>query len=631
VKKRLSLLIMVALLLGSVTTGYAASKADDITGITLEAEMREMIALEIITGYGEGVYRPHQNVTRGQFATFISRALKLPKGTGNFPDVPSSSSLAPGIYNANAAGIVTGYSNGKFGIDDQITREQMALMIDRALEYLEIERTMGSLEFTDINEINSSVFKIAVAHNTFYEIIRGIPNKDTDTFRFEPKSPATRAQAAAFISRMLSVLAEKQPELAFQVAAVSASGLESIPKKYASFETASAAITDPVNQVVVQGSKVIQMKEGLAIAKPSPGSYLTIIHNEGFKTQLTYVSPNTEMKYISSTANSVKVQIGNTIGYVLASEVWLTPKQMISGQSYYQVKGGDLFHYIYTGTSYVAYANNEPYGKAPSFLEEGKKYYSWDGETFLNASGKEVGTAYQYFNVLPVRTKSNYSAEELNAYVAAQRPTSPLKDLGASFKKAEETYGINALYLLSKAIHESAWGTSTIAKEKKNLFGIKAYDKDPLASATTFATFEECIMYLARYISEAYANPTGAHFNGAVLGDKSIGMNVKYASDPYWGQKISAYMYRIDKHLGGKDSFVYTLGVTNTSGLNVRSGPSTSDARQFTYKNAGNPVVILENEIVVGTDKWVKVVSDSPTHTEGYIFGPYVDQLPIAR
>ena len=138
-------------------------------------------------------------------------------------------------------------------------------------------------------------------------------------------------------------------------------------------------------------------------------------------------------------------------------------------------------------------------GKAPSFLTAGNTYYSWDGGVFYNTTGQEVGTAYQYFNYLPARTVSSYTAEELDQYIdhrLAEReslytsnPTlyirykdateiSKIKGLGTYIKEAESKYKINALLILSMAIHESDFGMSTISQEQNNLFGIKAYDSN---------------------------------------------------------------------------------------------------------------------------------------------------------
>ena len=160
----------------------------------------------VIQGYGEGVYKPNLNVTRGQFATFISRALKLPEGPHVFLDVPLSSGLSFGINSATAAGIIMGYTPTTFGPNDPISREQAAAMIDRAFNYMQIVREDAVLNFSDANEINSN-FQMAVAKNSRDDIIRGLSNGD-GTYKFMPKITATRQQAAAFIYRTLNKMAE---------------------------------------------------------------------------------------------------------------------------------------------------------------------------------------------------------------------------------------------------------------------------------------------------------------------------------------------------------------------------------------------------------------------------------------
>ncbi len=626
-----ALILTATLLVSSVFTSLPAKAdgviVDDITGIALEAEMRKMIELGVVQGFSEDVYKPKNNVTRGEFATFVSRALQLPAGDKGFPDVDPSSKLEYGISSANKAGIVTGYSDGRFGPNDKITREQMAVMMERALIYLKLTPTQASIQFTDENKFNSSYTKRAIATIVHYEITNGIPNGDS-TSRFDPQQYAKRDEAAAMISRLLNAAKlEPDPITYYNVSTIQNGQIVQGSKTYYSYDSAVAAMTDPTKQLVTLNGEILKMPAGLAVAKPSTTSAITIITDER-GIGLTYVSTQTEMKYIESTENKVKVQLANTIGYVSHDNVTLIPDALKLGQSFYEVQGQDLIHHIYlpAGKYYVNYV----YGRAPSFLKSGTKYYSWNGDTFHDATGKQVGTAYQYFNYLPVRTKTNYTAEDLNRFVANSKSTSPLKDLGAVFKKAEETYRINALYLLANAIHESNWGLSTIAKDKKNLFGIQAYDSDPYNSAKSFKTFEECIMFQAEKLSSSYVHPTGSYSNGAVSGNKSVGMNVKYASDPYWGQKLSGHMYRADVFLGLKDFGKYRIGTTTEAGLNVRKSASTSLSAQFTYRNAGLPVVIQE-EVQGDLGTWVKTFSDSKDYETAYIFGEYVKELMIAK
>ena len=194
---------------GSMYTyqGSAAFAAkDDITGIALEQQMRSLINQGIIHGYNEGEYRPAEKITRGQFAAFLARALNLPSGTPRFTDVPAHSNLADAINRVSSAGIVNGYNDGTFRMNDLITREQMAAMIDNALVYSKIDRKASLLNFADGYQINQS-FKQAVGHIVNDKIVNGYKGSFGMSY-FKPKNQATRAEAAAFISGMLSIVKE---------------------------------------------------------------------------------------------------------------------------------------------------------------------------------------------------------------------------------------------------------------------------------------------------------------------------------------------------------------------------------------------------------------------------------------
>ena len=117
------------------------------------------------------------------------------------------------------------------------------------------------------------------------------------------------------------------------------------------------------------------------------------------------------------------------------------------------------------------------------------------------------------------------------------------------FYKAEQKYKVNGIFLASIGIHESAWGTSKIANDKNNLFGFTAYDSDPYNSATSFDNYENAINKVAEVLSTKYLHvagtkisdeltATGTYFNGTSA--KSV--NVRYASDTGWADKVFNYM-----------------------------------------------------------------------------------------
>ena len=202
----------------------------------------------------------------------------------------------------------------------------------------------------------------------------------------------------------------------------------------------------------------------------------------------------------------------------------------------------------YTTDGRYLYHELSPYASirvAPhsSSMAIGKKYYSADGMNFENF------TVENPFLFRDLRKPTNYTAEELDkVYSLMNIKGSRLAGKGAIFKEAEERYQINALYLIAHSALESSWGRSQIAKDKNNFFGIAAYDTTPYDSAKSFDDVDKGILGAAKWIRENYID------NGRTyLGNKASGMNVLYASDPYWGEKIASIMMRINSQLGEKD------------------------------------------------------------------------------
>ena len=203
---------------------------------------------------------------------------------------------------------------------------------------------------------------------------------------------------------------------------------------------------------------------------------------------------------------------------------------------YYESDGHRLYHYV---SQYASI----PVASHLSDMEVGKKYYSADG---LHFDGFKLENPFLFKDLTEV---TNYSAEDLDkVFSLLNIDNSLLENKGATFKEAEEHYHINALYLLAHSALESDWGRSKIAKDKNNFFGITAYDTTPYLSAKTFDDVDKGILGASKWIKENYID-RGRTF----LGNKASGMNVEYASDPYWGEKIASVMMKINEKLGGKD------------------------------------------------------------------------------
>ena len=77
------------------------------------------------------------------------------------------------------------------------------------------------------------------------------------------------------------------------------------------------------------------------------------------------------------------------------------------------------------------------------------------------------------------------------------------------FYEIEQKYNVNGIFLAAVAVHESAWGTSSISVDKKNLFGYGSYDRDPYNSSYVFEDYKEGIELVAKVFSKYYLNPSG--------------------------------------------------------------------------------------------------------------------------
>ncbi len=152
-----------------------------------------------------------------------------------------------------------------------------------------------------------------------------------------------------------------------------------------------------------------------------------------------------------------------------------------------------------------------------------------------------------YIN-LDVTLPSNVTAQEIEDFIGEFHSDSPLIENGQDFIKAQNEYGVNALYLAAHAILESGYGKSEIAYRKHNLFGLKAFDWDPFANAKYLTSYGQSISYNADYVRKNYLEKGAPHFNGYTLPD----MNEKYATDKAWAGKIANIMERI-KPFNNKD------------------------------------------------------------------------------
>lgn len=245
----------------------------------------------------------------------------------------------------------------------------------------------------------------------------------------------------------------------------------------------------------------------------------------------------------------------------------------------YHVINGELQIDIDRATS----AGTSTYAKAPSWLPNGT-YYSPNGINFYSdpdlkipmLDNGQIGNFYNYFSYLNLRSKTKYTAQEIDSYLAYYDANnsfdysiSKMKDQAATFISSQNTYGMNALLIYAFGIHESSYGTSAIALAKNNLFGYGASTSNP-SDAFSYASIEESVkIHMGRQMRYYLDYSNSNLFYGSNFGNKGIGANTRYADDPFWSTKIAGHAYRIDRYLGFKDYNAYQIGILDPNVSNT--------------------------------------------------------------
>lgn len=307
--------------------------------------------------------------------------------------------------------------------------------------------------------------------------------------------------------------------------------------------------------------------------------------------------------YLGETGGKVRFMLSGVVGLVNKDEVQVLNKSSAKSISYYTVLKGWLVHKVTTNLNSSSYASQIRCGRAPSYLAEGGQYYSYDGHYFY--SSDQYGTMlndyvnnnrnhslnsgspyYNYYQYLPLRSTTVYSASEMDTLIAEETEAeSKMRGIGSSLISSQNTYGVNALLAAGVSANESAWGNSWIAQTKNNIFGLNAVDSNP-NDAWAYSSVGNCIKAFSEtHMSKGYLNPKDWRFYGGLLGNKASGINVKYASDPYWGEKAAAAVWFLDEAGGSKDQYAYTVGIKDTQPNSHQNLPVRADS------NSGSTVL----------------------------------------
>lgn len=293
---------------------------------------------------------------------------------------------------------------------------------------------------------------------------------------------------------------------------------------------------------------------------------------------LKFIS-NKEIYATSETTSKVNnIQISNAPNINLEEIIQKNTKQLNNKEEIYEKQ--EELEYI------TKYRNNSDlYVRNTQVSQEGrngiqtitmKRTYDNDGNIINEEQVSCVVTKSSINKIIdigtkiyvePEKTKYESNSGNLSFDIALNRPSgfsmeqfkialTDSKDVNKIFQNnyeyfyyIEEQYNINGMFVAALGIHESAWGTSKLAKNKYNLFGYGAYDSNPYNGAYSFSSYSESIDLIARVLVKYYINPSGTTiYDGKVAsgkyynGNTISGVNKKYATDKNWGNGVYKHM-----------------------------------------------------------------------------------------
>lgn len=182
-----------------IITDCVVPNFKDVTNVFSRNEIEDLYNYKIVNGTTATTYSPNNDITRGQFSVMIARALELKPSseTNQFQDV-SGKWYADQVQALYETGIITGFTDGTFGGEKKITRQQAAAMIARMLEYMNVDTTpKENVALADMDRI-SDYSKDAVQYLASHDVF----NSGEDT-KFNPQNNLTRAQMAKVLMRSL--------------------------------------------------------------------------------------------------------------------------------------------------------------------------------------------------------------------------------------------------------------------------------------------------------------------------------------------------------------------------------------------------------------------------------------------
>ncbi len=182
----------------------------DLEGHWGRSQILALAEAGLVNGMDAHHFEPDRKVTRAMFVTILGRMYGVHEdfvAPVDFSDVHEGDWFAPYVTWASLSGIVTGYDDGTFAPNKEITREQMALILVRYCEAYDCRLAEEEAPaFTDEGDISPWALD-AVLKSRRCGLING-----RDDGSFDPRGTATRAEMCAVMARLMEKTKETGSE-----------------------------------------------------------------------------------------------------------------------------------------------------------------------------------------------------------------------------------------------------------------------------------------------------------------------------------------------------------------------------------------------------------------------------------
>ncbi|MCT4507947.1 MAG: leucine-rich repeat protein [Tepidibacter sp.] len=199
IKRSLSIIISASMIMTSTGIGFSENLKtfSDIENHWAKTQIQKLVKKRVISGYSDGTFKPNKQITRAEFIALINKAynFKLVYDI-DFKDVSADDWFYEDIRKAKAKGYISGYEDNTVRPNDLITRQEVAVIMEKVLKISKTGKSQVLDKFKDKDEI-SSWAKASVELLVSRGYLNGYPDET-----FGPKKNITRAEAAAMLGKV---------------------------------------------------------------------------------------------------------------------------------------------------------------------------------------------------------------------------------------------------------------------------------------------------------------------------------------------------------------------------------------------------------------------------------------------